>query len=70
MLSINAREYRGGSLGSPGVIGIAGKEPTVGKKQEAKEAAQDNASNIIAQLRQSFDRLDQLDGITSTQNRP
>lgn len=69
MLSINAREYRGGSLGSPGVIGIAGKEPTVGKKQEAKEAAQDNASNIIAQLRQSFDRLDQLGGITSTQNR-
>jgi len=69
MLSINAREYRGGSLGSPGVIGIAGKEPTVGKKQEAKEAAQDNAGNIIAQLRQSFDRLDQLGGITSTQNR-
>lgn len=69
MLSINAREYRGGSLGSPGVIGIAGKEPTVGKKQEAKEAAQDNAGNIIAQLRQSFDRLDELGGITSTQNR-
>jgi hypothetical protein len=69
MLSINAREYRGGSLGSPGVIGIVGKEPTVGKKQEAKEAAQDNAGNIIAQLRQSFDRLDQLGGITSTQNK-
>lgn len=69
MLSINAREYRGGSLGSPGVIGIAGKEPTVGRKQEAKEAAQDNAGNIIAQLRQSFDRLDELGGITSTQNR-
>lgn len=70
MLSVNAREYRGGSLGSPGVIGIAGKEPTVGKKQEAKEVAQENAGNTIAQLRQSFDQLDKLGGITSTQNRP
>ena len=70
MLSVDAKVYRGGSLGSPGVIGIAGKEPTVGKKQEAKETAQENAGTTIAQLRQSFDQLDKLGGITSTQNRP
>lgn len=69
MLSIDAKTYKGGSLGSPGVIGIAGKEPTVGKKQEAKETAQSNAETTIAQLRQSFDRLDKLGGITSTRNR-
>ena len=69
MLSIDAKTYRGGSLGSPGVIGVAGKEPTVGKKQEAKETAQNNASAIIAKLRQSYDRLDELGGITSTENR-
>jgi hypothetical protein len=69
MLSVNAREYRGGSLGSPGVIGIAGKEPTAGKKQESKEIAQSNAETTIAQLRQSYDRLDKLGGITSTRNR-
>lgn len=69
LLSVNAREYRGGSLGSQGVIGIAGKEPTVGKKQEAKEAAQSNAETTIAQLRQSYDQLDKLGGITSTRNR-
>lgn len=69
MLSIDAKTYRGGSLGSPGVIGIAGKEPTVGKKQEAKEAAQNNAATTIAQLRQSYARLDELGGITSTENR-
>jgi hypothetical protein len=69
MLSVDAKTYRGGTLGSQGVIGIAGKEPTVGKKQEAKETAQENASNTIAVLRQSFDQLDKLGGITSTQNR-
>lgn len=69
MLSIDAKTYRGGSLGSQGVIGIAGKEPTVGKKQEAKEAAQSNAETTIAQLRQSYDQLDRLGGITSTRNR-
>jgi hypothetical protein len=69
LLSVNAREYKGGSLGSAGVIGIAGKEPTVGKKQEAKEAAQSNAESTIAQLRQSYDQLDKLGGITSTRNR-
>lgn len=69
MLSVDAKTYRGGSLGSTGVIGIAGKEPTVGKKQEAKETAQNNAATIIAKLRQSYDRLDELGGITSTENR-
>lgn len=70
MLSVDAKTYKGGSIGSPGVIGIAGKEPAGAKKQEAKETAQENAGAIIAQLRQSFDQLDQLGAITSTQNRP
>lgn len=69
MLSVDAKTYKGGSIGSPGVIGIAGKEPTVGKKQEAKEKAQENAATTIAQLRQSYARLDELGGITSTENR-
>jgi hypothetical protein len=70
MLLIDAKLYKGGSLGSPGVIGIAGKEPMGAKKAEAKEAAQENAGNTIALLRQNFDQLDKLGGITSTQNRP
>jgi hypothetical protein len=70
MLSVDAKTYKGGSVGSRGVIGIAGKEPTVGKKQEAKETAQENAGNTIALLRQNFDQLDKLGAITSTQNRP
>ena len=69
MLSVDAKKYRGGSVGSEGVIGIAGKEPTVGKKQEAKEKAQETAGSTIAQLRQSFEQLDKLGGITSTQNK-
>jgi hypothetical protein len=69
MLSVDAKTYRGGSEGSPGVIGIAGKEPTVGAKQADRETAQENAGTAIAQLRQSFDQLDKLGGITSTQNR-
>lgn len=70
MLSVDAKTYKGGSVGSPGVIGIAGKEPAGAKKQADKETAQENAGTIIAQLRQSFDQLDKLGGITSTQNRP
>ena len=69
MLSVDAKTYRGGTVGSPGVIGIAGKEPTVGAKQADRETAQENAGTAIAQLRQSFDQLDKLGGITSTQNR-
>jgi hypothetical protein len=69
MLLIDAKLYKGGSLNSPGVIGIAGKEPTVGAKQADRETAQENAGTAIAQLRQSFDQLDKLGGITSTQNR-
>jgi hypothetical protein len=70
MLLIDAKLYKGGSLNSPGVIGIAGKEPVGAKKAEAKETAQENAGNTIALLRQNFDQLDKLGGITSTQNRP
>lgn len=70
MLSVDAKVYKGGSLGSPGVIGIAGKEPMGARKAEAKEIAQENAGNTIALLRQNFDQLDKLGGITSTQNRP
>jgi hypothetical protein len=70
MLLIDAKLYKGGSLNSPGVIGIAGKEPVGAKKAEAKEAAQENAGNTIALLRQNFDQLDKLGGITSTQNLP
>jgi len=69
MLSVDAKVYKGGSLGSPGVIGIAGKEPMGARKAEAKEIAQENAGNTIALLRQNFDQLDKLGGITSTQNR-
>jgi len=69
MLSIDAKVYKGGSLGSPGVIGVAGKEPAGAKKQESKEIAQSNAETTIAKLRQSYDQLDKLGGITSTQNR-
>jgi hypothetical protein len=70
MLSVDAKTYKGGTLGSPGVIGIAGKEPAGARKAVAKEAAQENAGNTIALLRQNFDQLDKLGGITSTQNLP
>jgi hypothetical protein len=70
MLSVDAKTYKGGSVNSPGVIGIAGKEPAGAKKQADKETAQENAGTILAQLRQSFDQLDKLNAITSTRNRP
>ena len=67
MISVDARRYQGGGVGSPGVIGVGGKEPgaaiRVNKAEEGKTQLADDLEN----LRFSFQTLDNLRAIPSTE---
>lgn len=67
MITIDARRYQGGGVGSPGVIGVAGKEPSAAlrtnKIEEGKTQLQDDLDN----LRASFNRLNDMAALPSTQ---
>lgn len=58
MLRVDARTYQGGSMGSPGVLGISGKEPTAAKKEEQASQGQTSLSDSIATLRDYYKQLD------------
>lgn len=67
MITIDARRYQGGGVGSPGVLGVAGKEPSAAlrtnKIEEGKTQLQDDLDN----LRASFNRLNDMAALPSTQ---
>lgn len=67
MLSIDARQYRGGSIGSPGVIGASGKEPTAAKKEEQVGQGRDTVSSLISGLKGYYETLASGGGITNTE---
>lgn len=69
MITINAREYTGGSVGSPGVIGLAGKEPKAAAEEDKKAKGREDADALISQLRNSYKTLNENNAITSTKNR-
>jgi len=69
MITINAREYTGGSVGSPGVIGLAGKEPKAAAEEDKKAKGREDAQTLISQLRSSYNTLNESNAITSTKNR-
>ena len=64
MLRVDAKTYRGGSLGSPGVLGVSGKEPTAAKKEETAATGKDNVSAQVTQLRDYYNQLSEAGGIT------
>lgn len=67
MITVDARRYQGGGAGAPGVIGVAGKEPSAAlrtnKIEEGKTQLQDDLDN----LRASFNRLNDMAALPSTQ---
>lgn len=69
MLKIDAKVYRGGGLGSPGVIGLAGKEPKAAQAEEKQAQGRENVDLMIAQLRSNYGRLNEMGAITSKSNR-
>ena len=68
MLTIDARRYQqGGGAGSPGVIGVAGKEPGAALRQNKVEAGKTQLADDLDNLRASFEALDKMRSIPSTE---
>ena len=67
MLSIDARRYSGGGVGSPGVLGVSGKEPGAATRQVKIETGKTQLADDLSNLRASFLALDKMQSIPSTQ---
>jgi hypothetical protein len=67
MITIDARRYQGGTVGSPGVIGVGGKEPSASVRENKAEAGKTQLADDLENLRSSFLQLDKLQAIPSTQ---
>ena len=67
MIAINARIYRGGGNGAPGVIGVSGKEPSAALREDKVKKGQDQALGILDDMRAAYDNLDRMKAIPSTE---
>lgn len=67
MITIDARRYQGGNAGSLGVIGVAGKEPGAALRTNKVEAGKSQLADDLDNLRFSFQTLDELRAIPSTE---
>jgi hypothetical protein len=70
MLKIDARRYTGGSVGSPGVLGVGGKEPSAAARENKAELGKTQLADDLDNLRASFTRLDEMRAIPSTARNP
>jgi hypothetical protein len=66
MISIDARRYKGGGMGSPGVVGVSGKEPGAALRKNKKEEGQSSVLDSIEALRASYGALDASGDMPST----
>jgi hypothetical protein len=66
MITVDARRYTGGGTGSPGVLGVGGKEPGAAIRTNKTEEGKTQLSNDLDNLRSSFVELDRLRAIPST----
>jgi hypothetical protein len=67
MLTVDARRYQGGSVGSQGVLGVGGKEPAAAVRENKAEAGKTQLADDLENLRASFLVLDQKRAIPSTE---
>jgi hypothetical protein len=67
MITIDARRYQGGGANSPGVIGVAGKEPSAALRINKTEAGKAQLADDLDNLRASFEALDKMRSIPSTE---
>lgn len=66
-ITIDARRYQGGSVGSPGVIGVGGKTADVARKEVKAEEGKTLVSDIIDSLKTNYGELDRARAIPSSQ---
>jgi hypothetical protein len=67
MLTVDARRYTGGGLGSLGVIGSSGKAPAAQVEANKREEGVSQFKNILDDLRAAYDELDRLRAVPSQQ---
>ena len=67
MITIDARRYQGGGANSPGVVGVAGKEPSAALRTNKTEAGKTQLADDLDNLRASFQTLDRMRAIPSTE---
>ena len=67
MISIDTRQYKGGGIGSLGVIGVSGKEPTAAVKETKATEGKTQLKDQIDDLRGAFTSLNEKKAITSTE---
>lgn len=67
MLVVDTRRYQGGGAGSPGVIGVGGKEPSAALRTNKIEEGKSQLQNDLDNLRSSFTELNRLRAIPSTE---
>lgn len=70
MISIDTRQYKGGGMGSAGVVGVSGKEPTAAVRETKVEAGKSQLQDQIDDLRGAFTLLNEKRAITSTERNP
>jgi hypothetical protein len=66
MIAVDARRYQVGGAGSPGVIGVGGKEPGAALRTNKTEAGKTQLADDLDNLRTSFERLNEMRAIPST----
>lgn len=66
MLRIDARTYRGGSAGAPGVIGVSGKEPAAAAKEKGVMEGRASLADQTAGLLSLYTTLNDKGGMTNT----
>ena len=66
MITVDARRYTGGTVGSPGVLGVGGKEPGAAVRKNKAEEGKTQLADDLDNLRASFTRLDEMRAIPST----
>jgi hypothetical protein len=70
MITVDARRYQGGGVGSAGVLGVGGKEPGATVRENKTEAGKTQLADDLNNLRTSFQTLDNLRAIPSTERNP
>jgi hypothetical protein len=70
MITIDAKRYQGGGVGSPGVIGVGGKEPGAALRVNKVEQGKTQLADDLENLRASFETLDKLRAVPSTERGP
>lgn len=70
MITVDARRYQGGGVGSAGVLGVGGKEPGAAVRTDKAEAGKTQLADDLDNLRTSFQTLDNLRAIPSTERNP